>query len=141
MPSLSILVSLLAITGTLSSPLQAREVIATVGQQTVVAASTPIPAAWQWDRGAVADIPIHPSCNATQHTYIRKGLNEAIALAAHARDHLLRWGHLSPYTVKYFGNASTAEPIGWYSRIVSADRGNMTFRCDDPDRNCFTQDG
>ncbi|KAL9117882.1 MAG: hypothetical protein Q9187_005577, partial [Circinaria calcarea] len=138
MPSLSILAFLLATTGTLSSPLQAREVVVTVGQQTVVAASTPSPAAFQWDSGAVADIPIHPSCNATQHTYIRNGLNEAIALAAQARDHLLRWGPNSPYKVKYFGNASTAEPIGWYTRIVSADRGNMTFRCDDPDRQCTT---
>jgi hypothetical protein len=36
---------------------------------------------------------------------------------------------------------STAGPLGWYSRVAAGDRGNMTFRCDDPDENCATQDG
>lgn len=56
-----------------------------------------------------------------------------------AREHILRWGLESPFYTKYFGNASTSTPLGWYDRIAFADRGRMLFRCDDPDRNCATQ--
>jgi hypothetical protein len=42
---------------------------------------------------------------------------------------------------KYFGDGPTATPIGWYDRVIAADKTGMTFRCDDPDRNCATQDG
>lgn len=92
-------------------------------------------------RDSASPFAIHESCNATERTQLRHALNEVVVLATHARDHILQHGGQSPYYVKYFGNASTAEPIGWYSRVVSADRGNITFRCDDPDRNCATQDG
>jgi hypothetical protein len=63
-------------------------------------------------------------------------------LAGHARDHILRWGDESPFVQKYFGsNHSTAEPLGRYERIVAGDKTGMTFRCDDPDLNCATQEG
>jgi len=123
--------------GAISSPLIAREVVISVAADaTVVASSKPTEAPGIWDDGAIPDFPIHSSCNVSQARYLRNGLNEAIRVSSHARDHLLRWGDHSPFKVKYFGNASTAEPIGHYSRIVSADRGNMTFRCDDIDGNC-----
>ncbi|KAK4154228.1 putative peptidase domain-containing protein [Chaetomidium leptoderma] len=97
--------------------------------------------------GAVTTFPIHASCNSTLRRQLERGLDETVQLAAHARDHILRWGHDSPFVQKYFGgmdgngSSSTATPLGWYSRIVAGDRGNMTFRCDDPDENCATQDG
>ena len=37
--------------------------------------------------------------------------------------------------------ASTAEPAGWYDRLVNGDKAGVLFRCDDPDQNCATQDG
>ncbi|KAH7368334.1 allergen Asp f2-like protein [Plectosphaerella cucumerina] len=101
----------------------------------------PTGTAYNWAEGWKADFPIHPSCNATLRNQLEAGLKETVQLAAHARDHLLRWGSESELVRKYFGNASVAGPIGWYSRVVSSDKGPMLFRCDDPDRNCATQDG
>ncbi|PKS13136.1 hypothetical protein jhhlp_000478 [Lomentospora prolificans] len=85
--------------------------------------------------------PIHESCNITLQRQLSRAFDETITLATHAKEHILRWGDESPFVQKYFGNGSTAGPIGWYERIVSADRGSMLFRCDDPDKNCATQEG
>lgn len=93
-----------------------------------------------WNDGAVTTYPIHSSCNATLRAQLERGLGEAVKLAQHAKGHLLFWGHNSPFVTKYFGNESTATPTGWYERVISADRAGMLFRCDDPDRNCATQD-
>ncbi|GAB7361691.1 hypothetical protein MBLNU230_g1738t1 [Neophaeotheca triangularis] len=90
--------------------------------------------------GGSKQFTIHNSCNTTQHHQLTTALNEMTLLAAHARDHILRWGHSSTFFNRYFGNASTAEPIGWYSRIVDAEKSQAIIRCDDPDRNCETQD-
>ncbi|KAF1808267.1 major allergen Asp f 2-like protein [Eremomyces bilateralis CBS 781.70] len=140
MPSIRLFSLLLtAIGSVIASPLSARAVVVTVAETSVTGLPSATP--YQWSPGAVTDIPIHSSCNATERTQLRRALNEAVKLASHAREHILRSGNQSPYYIKYFGNASTAEPIGWYSRVVSADRGNMTFRCDDPDQNCATQAG
>ncbi|KAF1978992.1 zincin [Bimuria novae-zelandiae CBS 107.79] len=89
-----------------------------------------------WNAGEVDLYPIHSSCNATEAAQIRKGLSETIILARHARDHILRWGNSSSIYQKYFGNASTGEPIGWYTKIADGDKANILFRCDDPDGNC-----
>ncbi|KAK1833686.1 putative peptidase family-domain-containing protein [Podospora conica] len=86
--------------------------------------------------------PIHSSCNITLHNQLSQALEETVQLAQQAKSHLLLHGLDSPLVQKYFGNHSTAAPIGWYDRIISADRGTeMLFRCDDPDKNCATQDG
>ncbi|KAK4222371.1 putative allergen Asp f2-like protein [Podospora fimiseda] len=86
--------------------------------------------------------PIHSSCNITLSRQLTRAFEETVQLASHARDHLLRYGQTSPFVQKYFGvNASTIVPLGIFSRVASGDRGNMTFRCDDPDRNCATQEG
>lgn len=85
--------------------------------------------------------PIHESCNSTLQRQLSRAFDETVTLARHAKEHILRWGDESPFVQKYFGNASTAVPIGWYERVVSADRGAMLFRCDDPDKNCATQEG
>lgn len=122
--------ALLAAGAIQASPLNIREVVVTVTE------SAPAPDATAWNAGAVPDFPIHESCNATERAQLARGLADAVKLAQHAQEHLLRWGNQSDIVRKWFGDESTAMPIGWFARIVSADRGNMTFRCDDPDGNC-----
>ena len=117
-----------------ASPLIAREAT------TVTVTADPAAATGNaWDAGAVHQYPIHASCNATQHQYIRNGLDETITLCRQARDHILRWGNSSAIYQKYFGNAPTGEPIGWFTKIVEGDKADVLFRCDDPDQNCATQ--
>lgn len=96
---------------------------------------------WKWDADGRKDYPVHPSCNSTQRRQLELGLSELKELAGHARDHILRYGNSSTQFLKYFGSGTTAEPIGWHSRMVDADKTGMLFRCDDPDRNCETQEG
>ncbi|KAJ5960057.1 uncharacterized protein N7479_007207 [Penicillium vulpinum] len=89
-----------------------------------------------WNAGAVNQFPIHPSCNATQRRQIEQGLNETIALAAHARDHILRWKNESEIYRKYFGDRPSMEAIGAFDIVVNGDRKDVLFRCDNPDGNC-----
>jgi hypothetical protein len=93
-------------------------------------------AAAPWNAGAVTDWQIHPSCNASQALQIRNGLEETVKLAAHAKNHVLRWGNDSAIYRKYFGNAPSIEVIGSFDLIANGDRGGALFRCDDPDGNC-----
>lgn len=89
-----------------------------------------------WNAGAVTEHPIHSSCNASEAAQIRQGLAEAIALADHTKQHVLRWDTSSEHYRKYFGERPTGEVIGSYDKIVGADKGGVLFRCDDPDGNC-----
>jgi len=93
-----------------------------------------------WDEGAVSLYPIHESCNVTQRAQIAAGLNETILLAEHAREHVLRWGNSSDLYQKYFGELPPYEVLGAFDIIANGDKGNVLFRCDDPDDNCH-QDG
>ncbi|KAF4466932.1 major allergen Asp f 2 [Fusarium albosuccineum] len=95
---------------------------------------------YDWAEGWKKEYPIHQSCNSTLRRQLSVGLQEAQQLAQHAKDHILRYGHESEFVQKYFGNGTTATPIGWYDRIINADKTGMLFRCDDPDKNCATQD-
>ncbi|KAK0653796.1 Major allergen Asp f 2 [Lasiodiplodia hormozganensis] len=117
---------------------RARREVVTVTE--TVTGSNPGATPFNWAAGATTDYPIHSSCNATERALLTKGLNEAIKLAQHAKEHVLRFGNSSEFYTKYFGEAPTGEVIGWYERIVSADRGGIWFRCDDIDGNCH-QDG
>lgn len=99
-------------------------------------ASAPAPTATAWNSGAVDEYPIHSSCNATEAAQIKKGLGETLTIVRHARDHILRLGSTSEIYQKYFGNASTGEPIGWYTKIADGDKAGVLFRCDDVDGNC-----
>ncbi|KAK3292881.1 putative peptidase domain-containing protein [Chaetomium fimeti] len=125
----------------------AQDTTTTTPSSTASASSTPTP--YDFTAGAVTSFPIHSSCNSTLRRQLERALDETVELAAHARDHILRFGGASPFVQKYFGTgngtdgtplASTAMPLGWFSRVALGDRGNMTFRCDDPDENCATQD-
>ncbi|USW48515.1 Putative metallopeptidase, catalytic domain superfamily, peptidase domain, HRXXH [Septoria linicola] len=89
-----------------------------------------------WNAGAVNEFRIHNSCNASQEHQLRTGLNEAIELAQHAKDHINRWGNESTIYRKYFGNAPTAEAIGALDVVVNGNKAQSIFRCDDPDGNC-----
>ncbi|KAJ5175072.1 Major allergen Asp f 2 [Penicillium canariense] len=89
-----------------------------------------------WNEGAVTQFSIHPSCNATQRRQIELGLAEAVTLAAHARDHILRWRNESEIYRKYFGNRPTLEAIGAFEVVVNGDKDDILFRCDNPDGNC-----
>ncbi|KAF5023034.1 hypothetical protein F66182_4918 [Fusarium sp. NRRL 66182] len=95
---------------------------------------------YDWAEGWAKSYPIHQSCNSTLRRQLTTALDETVQLAQHAKDHILRHGHKSEFVQKYFGNASTSQPIGWYDRVINADKTGMLFRCDDPDRNCATQD-
>ncbi|KAF2439845.1 zincin [Karstenula rhodostoma CBS 690.94] len=99
-------------------------------------ASAPAPTATAWNSGAVDEFTIHSSCNNTEAAQIKKGLGETLILVRHARDHILRFGNSSEIYQKYFGNASTGEPIGWYTKIADGNKADLLFRCDDPDSNC-----
>jgi hypothetical protein len=94
-----------------------------------------------WAAGAVVEYPIHASCNHTETALLWQALTEAETLAGHARDHILRFGNSSSYFLKYFGKATTSEPAGWFDKVVHGDKAGVLFRCDDPDKNCATQDG
>ena len=67
---------------------------------------------------------------------IAAALNETVLFASHAKDHVLRWGIASTMYNKYFGNLPPYEVIGALDLIVSGDKSNILFRCDDPDGNC-----
>ena len=104
------------------------------GEQQVVQTS-------DWAAGGVTEYSIHPSCNHSENALLRQALTEAEVLAAHARDHILRFGNSSSYYLKYFGTANSGEPAGWFDKVVRGDKAGVLFRCDDPDKNCATQDG
>ncbi|KAF4126967.1 metallopeptidase [Geosmithia morbida] len=95
---------------------------------------------YSWSDGWETKFPIHRSCNSTLRAQLEEALDETVQLAQHARDHILRFGNSSDLVQKYFGNGTTSIPVGWYDRVVAADKSDMLFRCDDPDRNCETQD-
>ncbi|KAF1354071.1 zincin [Lizonia empirigonia] len=114
-----------------ASPLAARQ-----ATTVTVTATAQAPTSTAWDAGAVHEYPIHASCNATQRQYIKNGLEETLTICRQARDHILRWGNSSQIYQKYFGNAPTGEPIGWYTKIVDGDKSNILFRCDNIDGNC-----
>jgi hypothetical protein len=89
-----------------------------------------------WNAGGVNEFPIHSSCNATQRRQIELGLAEAVSLAAHARDHILRWSNESEIYRKYFDNSPSFEAIGAFEVVVNGDKNDILFRCDNPDGNC-----
>lgn len=90
-----------------------------------------------WNAGAVDEFRIHQSCNASQAFQLRRGLNEAIELAQHARDHVNRYGSTSDIYKKYFGvSALSTDVIGAFDIVVNGNKAESLFRCDDPDGNC-----
>lgn len=90
-----------------------------------------------WNAGAVTEFRIHQSCNASEAFQLRQGLNEAIELAQHAKDHVNRYGSTSDIYKKYFGvSALSTDVIGAFDIVVNGNKAESLFRCDDPDGNC-----
>ncbi|KAF2720952.1 zincin [Polychaeton citri CBS 116435] len=115
----------------------------------VIASATALPTsglqyqlinAESWSEGAVEEYPVHRSCNLTETALLREAFLEAEAIAAHAKDHIMRFGNSSSFYTKYFGAANSGEPAGWFDKIVNGDKAGVLFRCDDIDGNCH-QDG
>lgn len=94
------------------------------------------PTSYDWSENWVKNFPIHKSCNDSQYNQLEQALQETRLLASHARDHTLKFGKGSEFYQKYFANASTGEVVGWFENIVSADKSDVLFRCDDIDGNC-----
>lgn len=95
---------------------------------------------YSWDANWYKDFPIHSSCNRTKFNQLQQAFKETKELAAHARDHTLRYGNESNFFIKYFGNSPSGEVVGWFANIVDQDKTGILFRCDDIDENCH-QDG
>lgn len=95
-----------------------------------------LPNTGAWNAGAMKEWPIHSSCNASEARQLRAALAETVQLAEHAKEHVLRWSNSSEHYRKYFGDAPSGEVVGNLDRIVNGDRGNVLFRCDNPDGNC-----
>lgn len=93
-------------------------------------------AAASWNSGAVHEFQLHESCNETQTNQLRFAFEETAILAAHARDHVLRFGNESEVYQKYFGGYPPFEIVGAFSMVVNGDKADLLFRCDDPDGNC-----
>lgn len=129
----TVLLALLSSSPASAGPVQRRQEPVT---QAVAASAASAPTPWSWNAGRSQAWPIHESCNATERALLKKGLEDAAALAAHAKDHVLRFGNGSDLFQKYFGSAPSAEVIGWYDKIANGDRSRFKFRCDDPDSNC-----
>ncbi|KAF7952842.1 hypothetical protein EAE96_006067 [Botrytis aclada] len=96
--------------------------------------------AYNWQNDFVSHFTIHPSCNATERHELSEALRQAVEMAEHAKNHILVHGNKSEIFQKYFGKSPTATPMGWFDKIASGNRAGIIFRCDDPDRNCETQD-
>ncbi|KFX99104.1 hypothetical protein V490_01946 [Pseudogymnoascus sp. VKM F-3557] len=103
-----------------------------------LASSTPTP--YDWSSGYVSQFVIHPSCNSTERHEITAGLEQAVTIVQHAKEHILIHRNNSKIFQKYFGQGPTAPVIGWLDKIATANRAGVIFRCDDPDKNCATQD-
>ncbi|ELR07227.1 hypothetical protein VC83_01361 [Pseudogymnoascus destructans] len=103
-----------------------------------LATSTPA-LAYDWSSGYVSQFVIHPSCNSTERHEITSGLEQAVTIAKHAKEHILIHRNSSKVFQKYFGQGPTGPVIGWLDKIATANRAGIIFRCDDPDKNCATQ--
>ncbi|RMD40856.1 hypothetical protein DV735_g4281, partial [Chaetothyriales sp. CBS 134920] len=94
----------------------------------------------QYDGDVGSPFPLHRSCNATQSHILAKGLNETIELVTVARDHVLKYANQSELYRKFFGNRPPYEVIGAYELVISGEKSDVLFRCDNPDGNCVFPD-
>ncbi|WRT64462.1 uncharacterized protein IL334_001394 [Kwoniella shivajii] len=90
-----------------------------------------------WSAGASNTFSVWGnSCNTTQLELIGEGLAQTFKLVEHGRDHLRRYGNDS-YFQRWFGKTNDPNTLqGLFDRIVSGDKGNVSFTCDDIDNTC-----
>lgn len=92
---------------------------------------------YDWSDGWVKGYSIHKSCNNTEFNQLTQAFEDTQELAAHARDHTLRFGNNSEFFRKYFGDDTpTGEVIGIFDYVINGDKSGVLFRCDDIDGNC-----
>ena len=91
---------------------------------------------FSWDATWNQDSEIHKSCNLTQRNQLVQAFTETKLLAQHAKEHTLRFGNLSKFYRKYFGDAPSGEVVGLYENVISANKTGVLFRCDNIDGNC-----
>ena len=91
---------------------------------------------FSWDATWNQDFEIHKSCNLTQRNQLVQAFTETKLLAQHAKEHTLRFGNLSKFYRKYFGDAPSGEVVGLYENVISANKTGVLFRCDNIDGNC-----
>ncbi|CAD0090083.1 unnamed protein product [Aureobasidium vineae] len=118
---------------TTASPVLKNRDVTTVTISGTTATSYPQPAT------EIQGFPIHSSCNGTERNQLEKALEDTIKLARQAANHVLSHGSTSELYAKYFGNASTAEVVGWYEKLIYGDHEGVLFRCDDIDGNCHQE--
>ncbi|KAI5252160.1 zincin [Aureobasidium subglaciale] len=123
---------LLAATATASPVLKNREVT-TVTVSGTTATSYPQPAS------EIQGFPIHSSCNGSERVQLEKALWDTIRISQQAAQHIYTHGNSSALYTKYFGQAPTAEVIGWYEKLIHGDHDGVLFRCDDIDGNCHQE--
>ncbi|KAK6004468.1 hypothetical protein QM012_008330 [Aureobasidium pullulans] len=128
----SLITAALAATATASPVLKNRQ-ITTVTVSGTTATSYPQPAV------EIQGFPIHSSCNGTERRQLEKALGDTIKIAQQATQHIYTHGNESTLYTKYFGQAPTAEVIGWYEKLVYGDHEGVLFRCDDIDGNCHQE--
>ena len=87
----------------------------------------------------IQGFPIHPSCNNTERIQLEKALGDTIKIAQQAAQHIYAHGNESEIYSRYFGQAPTAEVIGWYEKLIYGDHEGVLFRCDDIDGNCHQE--
>jgi hypothetical protein len=87
----------------------------------------------------IQGFPIHPYCNNTERIQLEKALGDTIKISQQAAQHIYTHGNESEIYSKYFGQAPTAEVIGWYEKLIYGDHEGVLFRCDDIDGNCHQE--
>jgi len=122
----------LAVTAAASPVIKNRQVT-TVTVSGSTATSYPQPAS------EIQGFPIHQSCNGTEKRQLEKALSDTIKIAQQATQHIYAHGNDSALYTKYFGQAPTAEVIGWYEKLIHGDHEGVLFRCDDIDGNCHQE--
>jgi hypothetical protein len=118
---------------TAASPVIKNRAVTTVTVSGATSTTYPQPAV------EIQGFPIHQSCNGTERAQLERALGDTIKISQQALKHIYTHGNESEMYSKYFGLAPTAEVIGWYEKILYADREGVLFRCDDIDGNCHQE--
>ncbi|GAA6032235.1 hypothetical protein JCM8097_007137 [Rhodosporidiobolus ruineniae] len=89
-----------------------------------------------WSAGAHKGYSVSSTCTFDERRAIGDGLDEALELAAQARDHLRRYGNDTIFNAWFGSETDPNLLLGLYDRLVDGDKTGITFRCDDVDDEC-----
>ncbi|KAK7454433.1 Prenylated Rab acceptor protein 1 [Stygiomarasmius scandens] len=91
-------------------------------------------------KNTLSTVEIHSSCKPYERRQLVKALADTYEVVSVARDYVLDNGHSDAVYKLYFGQAEPFTVVGVFEWLISADKTGVLLRCDDPDRNCATQD-